>query len=402
MAFATIIIALALYADLFDASGIVAGLFGSAYAVVRLFVVLPLGRKIDLGNSKRYLLIGLGLNVLLLIGFILVQAIEHVIILRGLQAFGSIILWVTGVAVIGEIAPDDNRGLWLGTYNQVRSVASLCGDLLGGALLFLYGFSTTYAVLIALTVVSTAAVFLFLRDNPGTRADPDEATGVETVARLLKRRAIVALVVFRFAFSFGKMAVVIFLPIYARTQFGMTALLIGGILAGGKLTKGFAQGYVGEVADRVGGLEWFVVAGTIGYAIGTALIPAAGMVAGSFEPIVIAGGGRELTLTPAFFALFGAYAILGIADSLRLPTSMTLFVEEGEYYDAVAGSLSLRSVSWQVGAIIGPLVVGGAFDHLSILAGFWLAAAFMIIAGVAFIGLFESEPPPDMAAAPTD
>lgn len=55
MAFATIIIALALYADLFEASGIAAGLFGSAYAVVRLVLVLPLGRKIDLGNSKRYL-----------------------------------------------------------------------------------------------------------------------------------------------------------------------------------------------------------------------------------------------------------------------------------------------------------------------------------------------------------
>ena len=395
MAFATIIIALALYADLFEASGIVAGLFGTAYAVVRLVLVLPLGRKIDLGNSKRYLLLGLGLNVLLFVGLMLAQTIEHVIFLRGFQAIGSIFLWITGVAVVGEIAPDDGRGLWIGTYNQVRSIASLLGDVVGGALLFIYGFGTTYAVLIGLTLISTGAVFMFVRDDPGGRADPDDATGVETLVRLLKRRAIIALVAFRFSFSFGKMAVIIFLPIYARTQFGMNAFLIGGILAGGKLTMGVVQGYVGEFADRVGREEWFIFAGTAGYAIGTALIPAAPFASSVISGVTLAAGSRELALTPAFFLLFVAYGILGIADSLRLPTSMSLFVEEGEYYDSVAGSLSLRSVSWQVGAIVGPLVVGAMFDYMSFFAGFLFAAGLMIIAGIVFLFLFEAEGEPD-------
>ncbi len=400
MAFATIIIALALYADLFEASGIAAGLFGTAYAAVRLVLVLPLGRKIDLGNSKRYLLLGLVLNVLLLVGLTLVQTLEHVIFLRGFQAIGSIMLWVTGVAVVGEIAPDDGRGLWIGTYNQVRSIASLLGDVVGGALLFLYGFDVTYAVLIGLTLLSTVAVFLFVRDDPGTRADPEDATGIEALVRLLRRRAIGALVAFRFSFSFGKMAVIIFLPIYARTQFGMNAFLIGGILAGGKLTKGLAQGYVGEFADRVGREQWFIFAGTIGYALGTALIPAAPLASVVIDPVTIAAGGRELTLVPAFFLLFAAYSILGLADSLRLPTSMALFVEEGDHYDSVAASLSLRSVSWQVGAILGPLVVGAMFDFVSFLAGFWLAAGLMVVAGVVFLALFEVEGAPSGTAVP--
>jgi len=216
MAYATLIIALALYADLFEASGFVAGLFGTAYAVVRLVLVLPLGRKIDLGNSKRYLLAGLGLNAVLFVALTFVGTIEHVILLRGLQGAGSILLWVTGVAVVGEIAPDERRGLWVGTYNQVRSIASLLGDIVGGALLFVYGFNTTYAVLLCLTLGSAVAVFAFVRDDPGTRADGDETTGVETLLRLLRRRAVLSLVAFRFSFSFGKMAVLIFLPIYRR------------------------------------------------------------------------------------------------------------------------------------------------------------------------------------------
>lgn len=58
-------------------------------------------------------------------------------------------------------------------------------------------------------------MYLFVRDDPGTRTDPEAGTGLETLHRLLKRRAILALVSFRFSFSFGKMAVIIFLPIYA-------------------------------------------------------------------------------------------------------------------------------------------------------------------------------------------
>jgi MFS family permease len=400
MAFATIVIALALYADLFDASGIAVGLFGSAYAVVRLVLVLPLGRKIDLGNSKRYLLLGLGLNVALLVGLTFVQSIEHVILLRGFQAVGSIVLWITGVAVVGEIAPNVERGLWIGTYNQVKSIASLCGDVVGGALLFVYGFKTTYAVLVGLTLVSVVAVFLFLRDDPGTRADPDRATGVETFLRLLRRKTIMALVVFRFAFSFGKMAVIIFLPVYARTEFGMNAFLIGGILAGGKLTKGVAQGYVGELSDRIGRKKEFIFAGTVSYAAGTALIPAAAYAPLVFDPVTLGAAGWELTLVPVFFLLFVAYGTLGLADSLRLPTSMALFVEEGEHYDSAAGSLSLRSVSWQFGAILGPLVVGATFDYVSFFAGFWLAAGVALGAGVIFLYLFEAEAAPENPSAP--
>lgn len=50
--------------------------------------------------------------------------------------------------------------------------------------------------------------------------------------------------------------------------------------------------------------------------------------------MTLSGLGRELTLVPAFFSLLLAFSILGVADSLRLPTSMALFVREGEYFEA--------------------------------------------------------------------
>ena len=96
-----------------------------------------------------------------------------------------------------------------------------------------------------------------------------------------------------------------------------------------------------------------------------------------------------VTLPSAFFVLFGAWSVIGFADSLRLPTSMTMFVEEGEKNSAIAGSLSLRSVSWQFGAVIDPVAVGGMLDYLSFFGAFWIAAAVMLSSGLAFIGLYE-------------
>jgi MFS family permease len=151
-AYSTIAIALALYAEQFGTTSTVEGLFGTAFAFAQLLIVLPLGRKIDTGNAKRYLLAGLALNVLVFVGFVFVGTVEHVILVRVVQGLGASLLWITGSTVVGEISPDGERGQWLGTYNQVGAFSSLAGDLVGGALLALYGFTLTYAVLAAVTV----------------------------------------------------------------------------------------------------------------------------------------------------------------------------------------------------------------------------------------------------------
>jgi MFS family permease len=190
-----------------------------------------------------------------------------------------------------------------------------------------------------------------------------------------------ALVSFRLAFSFGKMAVIIFLPILAHTEFDIGAFAIGWILAGGKLTKTVFQGYVGDLTDEIGRKPAFVAAGALLYGVGTAAIPLSFVAEGIVDPIVLTVyGDRSVTLGGAFFTLFGAYGLLGVADSLRLPASMALFVEEGERFDSVASSMSLRSISWKVGQVAGPAVVGVVKQFVSTTAAFLTAAGFIVVA----------------------
>jgi len=401
-AYSTIAIALALYADIFGTSGTVEGLFGTAFALVQLVVVLPLGRAVDTGNAKRYLLAGLLVNVGVFVGFSLVDSVSGVLLMRVFQGLGASLLWITGTTVVGQISPDDGRGQWLGAYNQVGAFSSLAGDLVGGLLLATSGFTLTYSVLAGVTVLSAVAVLLALRDDPGGTADPEESTGVETVRLLLGRAAIRALVVFRLGLSFGKMSVILFLPIYARTAFGMSPFLVGGILAGGKLAKSVTQGVVGAYTDELGHKERFVFAGAVLYGMGAATVPLAEYAAGVFAPVTIALAGRSVLLPPAFFPLFAAFAVCGVADSIRLPASMALFVEEGEHYDAVAGSFSLRSIPWKVGQVAGPLTVGLVWDATDVFTAFFAAAGVIVVAAVAFLSLYRDEPAPDPVATPGD
>ena len=383
-AYSTILIALALYADLFGTTGFVEGLFGTAFAVVQLLIVLPLGRAVDTGNAKRFLLAGFLINIAVFAGFTLVGDPVHVILVRMVQGLGASILWITGATIIGEVSPDDEQGLWLGSYNQFASVSSLSGDLLGGYLLYAYGFTETYVVLSAITLVTFLLVYRFLRDDPGGQTDPEDVGGLEAFRSLLAMPMLRSLVVFRFTFSVGKMAVIIFLPIYARTTFGISAFAIGWIMAGGKATKAVTQGFVGDLTDTYGRRHGFVALGAILYGIGTAAIPLAAYFEGTVAPVTVSYLGGSQTLGGAFFALFAAYSLLGVADSIRLPASMSLFVDEGERHDSVASAMSLRSISWKVGQVAGPVIVGTTMDFTTTETGFLLAAGFIGFATVLF------------------
>jgi MFS family permease len=375
---ATVLIALALYADLFGAAGVVEGLFGTAFAVTQFFVVVPLGRAIDTGNARRYLLAGLALNVSVFVAFLFVGNPVHVVLVRMLQGIAASVLWLSTSAVVGEISPGGARSHWMGAYNQVGAVASLIGDVVGGYLLYAHGFTLTYALLSAASVCSFLLVLSSLRDDPGGRAT--EGSGLDAIRALLGRPTLRSLVAFRVAFSVGKMSVLLFVPIYAREAFDVSALAIGGILAGGKLAKTLTQGRIGTVTDRLGGKWRFVAAGAALYAVGTAAIPLAGVAQRTLQPLVLAGLGYSVVLQPAVLALFCTYGVLGLADSIRLPASMALFVEEGEPHDAVAASFSLRSLSWKGGHLVGPLLAGLVKDLYGTAAAFLTAAGFVALA----------------------
>jgi nitrate/nitrite transporter NarK len=210
-----------------------------------------------------------------------------------------------------------------------------------------------------------------------------------------------ALVAFRTAFSVGKMSIIIFLPIYARTEFGVGAFAIGVIHGGGKLAKASLQGWMGDLTDRVGQKHWFVLVGALLYAVGIAMVPLAPVARQHLPSVTVAGFGYAYTIAPAIATLFCAYLVLGVADSIRLPASMALFVSEGERIDSPASSMSLRSISWKVGQVTGPLSVGAIKDFFGATTAFLTASAFIVLSAGVFLVVRARANPPNPQPAPS-
>ena len=402
-AYSTIIIALGLYADAFNTTGFIEGLWGTAFALVQLFIVLPLGRKIDTGNAKHWLLSGLLINVVVFVGYMFVSNSVDVILIRMLQGVGASILWITGSTVVGEISPADESGRWLGSYNQVAAFSSLAGNVVGGYLLSVYDplqSRVVFAVLAAVTMVAFVLIYTSLRDDPGGGVESEAAeSGTEALRNLFNLPMLRALVLFRLSFSVGKMAVIIFLPILATREFGIGAFAIGWILASGKITKSVLQGYIGDLTDRIGNRARFVAAGALLYGIGIALIPLSIPAEGVVDTFNVKVLGQSQTLGGGFLVLFGAYGVLGVADSIRLPASMALFVEEGEKYDSVASAMSLRSISWKVGQTAGPLGVGLIKDYVGTAEAFLTASVFVVFATGLFWLVYSLSDEPEAVEA---
>jgi hypothetical protein len=81
---------------------------------------------------------------------------------------------------------------------------------------------------------------------------------------------------------------------------------------------------------------------------------------------------------------------------------MALFVEEGEHFDAVAASLSLRSIGWKVGQVAGPFTVGAIWDVTGVFVAFLTAAGFIVVATGVFAALYSLDPAPGASPVPGD
>jgi hypothetical protein len=71
-------------------------------------------------------------------------------------------------------------------------------------------------------------------------------------------------------------------------------------------------------------------------------------------------------------------------------------------FDAVAGSMSLRSIAWKGGQVTGPVTVGAVWDATDVTTAFLTAAAFIAVATGVFVLLYRGVAVPDLDVATGD
>jgi MFS family permease len=381
LGFVTLVTLLPTYIKLFEASGLVVGLYTTAYTLAQTAAVVPLAWAGDRGD-KRLVLVGcLALAAGVYVAFSVVGSSVQFILVRGLQGVAVTGTGLMSLALIGELAPPDQRANAIGKANSFRFAAGIVGSLGAGSLYQWYGFDAVFGVLVALLLPALIAVW-YLVDSDGTSVRGNPFAGLAFNRRLL------TLTSFRAQYAVAVTLVRTWVPIYAGVTaaqggLGYAPIAVSLVITAEKLTNMLCQPFTGRLSDRagrslfvfVGGGAYGLVALAVPFApdIGTAL-----SLPGTF-PVVG-------TLSAAFVPLLACNALLGVADSLREPASMALFADEGTDDGSVASSFGIRELVWRPGSVLAPML-GGALMSVG-MQWVFVVGAFAAISGVVtFVGI---------------
>ncbi|WP_135851549.1 MFS transporter [Halorussus salinus] len=384
--FVTLLTLLPKYITLFGASGLVVGLFTTAFTGAQTLATIPLAWAGDRGD-KRLVLVGvLGLSVVSYVAFALVSTPAagswQFIAVRGLQGIAVTGSGLMSLALVGELSPPDGRANHIGKANAWRLAAGILGGLAAGGLyewgerVGWGGFDTVYTLLVALLVPAMVGVW-YLLDEDETRVRGNPFAGLAFNRRLL------TLTSFRAQYAVAVTLVRTWVPIFAGVTAAKGGLAyapfaVGFVLAAEKVTNMLLQPFTGRLSDRVGrSLFVFVGGGLYGLvALVVPFTPAIGSALGLPATFPVFGN-----LSVAFLPLLACNALLGVADSIREPASMALFADEGTDDGSVASSFGIRELVWRPGSVLAPML-GGALMATNI---DWV---FFVGAAAAFSGIF--------------
>ncbi|MEF8779865.1 MAG: MFS transporter [Haloferacaceae archaeon] len=169
-------------------TGIVLSLFGFVNSPLQPFT----GRLSDrTGRRKVFVLFGLGVLAAASFGYSFVTDYWHLIGLRVLQGLAGAFIIPTTVALVNDLAAEDNRGGNMGTYNTFRLVGFGVGPVAAGAVVAagpyaieigeasvrISGFDATF-YFAAFTATLALLLVLVLIDDPDIEPpDPDDDGG---------------------------------------------------------------------------------------------------------------------------------------------------------------------------------------------------------------------------------
>lgn len=377
----TVLTLLPTYIEVLGATGVTIGLFVTALELARTAGIIPLSWAGD-RYSKRTILVGALLtSAVAYVAFAQTTTIEGFLTARALQGLGLTGTGLLSLALIGELAPANQRANHIGKYNSFRMAAGIAGTIGAGTLYTLTGFDVVFGLLALLVTLAAVGVWTFI--------DPDEVRieGFAFTDIALNRR-ILTLTGFRAQYAVAITLVRNWVPIFvgvsaAQGGLGYGAAVVGTVLAAEKGTNMVCQPIAGRLSDRHG-RALFVFAGGGAYGVIALAYPFVPSIRGSLGVSLPIFG----ELTGLILVAILLNGLLGVADAFREPASMALFADEGQG-QGIASSFGVRSLIWKPGSILAPIAGGWLMGTMGI-EWVFIAGGLAAISGAAtFVGLLS-------------
>lgn len=352
---------LPVYAHDLGASGIYIGLIFGAFSLSRTFFLPYFGRRSDRKGRKPLIVAGLFSYAVISVAFILSTGMEALIIIRFIQGIASAMIMPVVQAYVGDITPKGKEGWIMGLFNMSLFIGLSAGPLIGGIIKDRFSLQGAFACMGVLSIVGFGLSLIFL---PPVAEEQVVIKGLPPLAwsKILKDRTIIGLSFFRLAYTACIGIIWGFLPVFADTEFSISASAIGILVMMGVCVSGVIQVPMGWVADRVNRKAMVVIGG-----------------------LVITASVYSFDFANGFNYLFWASVIFGLGGGIAMPALMAAAVLRGSRIDAMGSVMALLTVAHSLGMLVGSLLAGMMMDLFQLRQAFMLGAVMMVAGTALFI-----------------
>ena len=321
-----------IYAKTLGATGLTIGIFFASFPLAQMLFMPLIGRLSDRHGRKKFIAVGQLLCCLLSLWYLYAPDIFYLIVGRFLQGGSIALIFPIANAYVGDLAPPQQRGTYMGIFNLFLTSSFGMGPLAGGWLSDAYGMESSFYWMGGLNAVAFLAILLLLPEAPPAmhaKAQPS------SYRDLLRKPKVQGLAFSRMVSSIQMGLWFSFLPLFAVEVLKLNNGQIGTVLATYMLVSSLVQVPFGRLADR---MDRYV--------------------------LIVAGGYlASLAFTCVFFAqgfvhllLIGALA--GAMGGMAMPALTALAADEG-HHGGMGAIMGVLNMAMSAGMMLGPVLAGG-------------------------------------------
>jgi MFS family permease len=360
-----------LYATSLGASLGLLGLITATLGLGRLVAALPVGMLSDRLDRKSVLVAGMVIFAVAFVIYAIAPNAEWLTLPRFLQAIAMVATFPLGVAYIGDVVEERDRGAAIGVYTAAMGSGFAVGPLIGSSFAAEWGYPSAYFAGAVVAIVGAAyGATRLIRKKPTSSESSIARRLVDMPAlrALAREPRMVMACVANIAMTLSMTgAIFTYFPVYARGV-GISTVTIGALFAWRSIASASGRIPVGALTSRV---------------------PASWTLAGVL--ILEAGVDLAIARTGSSLALAALLIVEGVVFGIFLVSGQAA-VADASGKDNRGAAVGMFWMAGSVGDMFGPIALGVVAEAFGLIAVFQgVAVAVALGAGlVLWLGMLAA------------
>lgn len=351
---------MAIYAEGLGANGLMIGLIFGSFTLSRAVFTPFIGKLSDHKGRKNLLLVGLAGYTIISFFYAAAETTTSLITIRFLHGLASAMVLPIAMAYIGDIAPKNQEGKYLGTFTIAFFMGMAFGPIIGGALHSLWYMNAAFYAMGAISFLSLLLLIFMLPEiNAHKNVKPSSFKAI------IKDKTMQAMLLFRTVNAYGVAALMSFLPLLAK-RINVTVFQIGFIVTANLLFASAFQRYFGIMADKRDKVA-MITAGSIMMFVALALIP----------------------FSKNFFTLLLFNILMGLGSGISIPAISVITAQLGKKL-GMGSVMGLFNTAFGIGGGIGPIIAGLIMLATSLTFVFVSSSVIVLIGTIIFYYMMKN------------